>query len=163
MRIKDVMNSEPYILYEDDTLLEASQFMKQERIRNLTVVDSNGKLVGLITLREIINALTNNTQSELVKDVMLTHIKSVGQETPLKGAIEVMIINKFGCLPVVDSNRKLVGIISDLDLLKTLYDMVDLPEDFQTIEEQPTIARKLSYNINKCNPERVNKSHKLDR
>ena len=150
MRIKDIMNKEPYILYEDDTLLEASKFMKQERIKNLTVVDSNGKLVGLITLREIINSMSSNTQMGLVKDAMLTNIKAVSPETPLKGAIEIMLLNKFGCLPVTDNSRNLIGFVTEMDLLKTLYDLIDLPDDFKSIEEQPTFARKLSNKFNTC-------------
>ncbi len=150
MRIKDIMNKEPYILYEDDTLLEASKFMKQEKIRNLTVVDSSGKLVGLITLREIINAMSSNTQMGLVKDAMITQIKSVGPDTPLKGAIEIMLLNKFGCLPVTDSSRNLIAMVTEIDLLKTLYDLIELPDDFKSIEEQPTFARKLSNKFNAC-------------
>lgn len=54
MKVKDVMETNPYLLYEEDTVLHASKFMKEERIRNLPVADKEKKLVGLITLREII-------------------------------------------------------------------------------------------------------------
>ena len=130
MRAKDVMNKEPYILYGEDTILNASKFMKTERTRNLPVVDKSNKLIGLITLREIIEGLVRNADKALVKDAMVKEVKAIEPDTPLKGAIQVMLLNKFGCLPVVDKNKKLVGIITETDLLKTLYEMVTLPDDF---------------------------------
>ncbi len=133
MRAKDVMNKEPYILYEEDTMLDASKFMKKERIRNLPVVDKNNKLVGLITLREIIEGLASKPDKTLIGDAMLKDVKSIEPETPLKGAIQVMLVNKFGCLPVVDKNKKLLGIITEADLLKPLYEMVSLPDDFYNV------------------------------
>ena len=67
MRAKDVMNKEPYILYSDDTILNASKFMEKERVRNLPVVDKDNKLIGLITLREIIEGFAQKTEKALLK------------------------------------------------------------------------------------------------
>ena len=61
---------------------------------------------------------------------MKTEVITVQPGTPLIGALDVMIVNKFGCLPVVDNNRKLVGIISEIDLLKLLYKESKLPDDW---------------------------------
>ena len=130
MRIKDIMNLEPFILYEEDSISNASEFMKKEKIRNFPVVDKNSTLIGLITLREIITALSNDKKKTTVKDVMIKEVTAVEPDTPLKGAIEIMLINKFGCLPVVNKERKLIGIVTETDLLKTLYDVSTLPVDF---------------------------------
>lgn len=130
MIVADIMNAEPYVLHPDDTLLSSSNFMKEERVRNLPVVDKGGKLLGLITLREIIEALYSNTPKAVVKDAMLKEIVTVRPETPLKGAIEVMLVNRFGCLPVVDGEKNLLGMITETDLLKTLYDLTKVPNDF---------------------------------
>ena len=61
---------------------------------------------------------------------MNSKVISVEPTTPLIGALEVMIVNKYGCLPVVDSNRKLLGIISEIDMLKLLYKNSKLPDDW---------------------------------
>lgn len=136
MRVKDVMNTDIFILHEADDILQASNFMKKERIRNLPIVDERNRLLGLITLREIVDALVENKRKQTVGDIMIREAKAIGPDTPLKGAIEVMIINKFGSMPVVDSNRKLLGMITELDLLKKLYSMSDLPDDFYKAEEK---------------------------
>lgn len=130
MRVKDVMNTDIFILNVTDDIVQASQFMKKERIRNLPVVDDRNRLIGLVTLREIVDALTNGSKDLKIGDIMISEVKAIGPDTPLKGAIEVMLINKFGSMPVVDSHRKLLGMITELDLLKKLYSMADMPDDF---------------------------------
>jgi CBS domain-containing protein len=130
MIVADIMNSEPYVLHPEDTILSSSNFMKEERVRNLPVVDKTGKLLGLITLREIIEAAYGNTPKATVKEAMLKEIVTVRPETPLKGAIEVMLMNRFGCLPVIDKDKNLLGMITEADLLKTLYDLTKVPDDF---------------------------------
>ena len=136
MRAKDVMNKEIFILHETDDIFQASKFMKKERARNLPVVDERNKLIGLVTLREIVDALTERKNNVTIGDIMLSEVKAIGPDTPLKGAIEVMLINKFGSMPVVDSNRKLLGMITELDLLKKLYSMADMPDDFYRVDEK---------------------------
>ena len=129
MKVKDVMEPNTYFLYEDDTVLHASKFMKEEKIRNLPVIDRNNQLVGLITLREIIETVFHNPDQISVKASMLKQeqVTCVEPDKDLQGAIEVMMINKFGCLPVVDKKGKLIGIISEANLLKVLHKYSALP------------------------------------
>ncbi len=129
MKVKDVMESNINFLYEEDTILHASKFMKEERIRNLPVVDQNKKLVGLVTLREIIETIFHNPDQILVRSAMLKReqVTSVKSDVDLKDAIEVMIANKFGCLPVIDDKGKLIGLISEANLLKVLHKYSSLP------------------------------------
>ena len=130
MQVKDVMNTEPYLLYEEDTVLSASRFMKEERVRNLPVVDTAKKLVGLITLREIIETVFSNPEKIMIRDAMIKLIASVTPEMHLEEAISVMIKNKYGCLPVIDKNHILIGMLTEADLLKTLYKLTSKHEDF---------------------------------
>lgn len=134
MLVKDVMNTEPYLLHEEDTILSASHFMKQEKIRNLPVVDKNKKLTGLVTLREIIETVFTNPGKILVKDAMIKSVTSIKPDTPLKSAIEVMLINKYGCLPVIDNDNKLIGMVTESELLKTLYEISTLPDELLKVK-----------------------------
>ena len=119
MRVKDIMNTKITYLKEEQ-LLSVKDILSLENIRNIPVIDNNFKLTGLITYRELIQALTKKTDSVKVRDIMLSDVKTVTPDTPLKGALEIMILNKFGCLPVVDSHRRLMGIITEIDLIKNL-------------------------------------------
>ena len=129
MKVKDVIESNTYFLYEEDTILHASKFMKEEKIRNLPIVNQNKQLVGLITLREIIETIFHNPDQISVRSAMLHQEKvaCVKPDVELKDAIEIMLANKFGCLPVVDNDGKLIGIISEANLLKVLHKYSSLP------------------------------------
>ena len=130
MHIKDMMKTDLFVLNENDTIKNASDIMKLEKIRHIPIVDKDYRLVGLVTHRDLLRALAFKPGSIQIKEIMRKEVKAVGPDTPLKGAIDVMIVNKFGCLPVVDANRKLLGIVTEIDLLKTLYDISTMPSDF---------------------------------
>lgn len=126
MFVKDVMVNSTKLLYEDDTILSASKYMKEERIRNLPVVNKEtNKLIGLITLREIIETIFRDPSKILVKDAMIKQVESVTENVHLDKAISVMISNKYGCLPVVDKGNKLIGMVTEADLLKTLNEILE--------------------------------------
>ncbi|OGI06071.1 MAG: hypothetical protein A3I68_03035 [Candidatus Melainabacteria bacterium RIFCSPLOWO2_02_FULL_35_15] len=129
MKVQDVIETNACFLHEEDTILHASKFMKEERIRNLPVVDQNKKLVGLITLREIIETMFHNPDQILVRSAMLKQeqVVSVTQDIDLTQAIKIMMENKFGCLPVIDTKGILIGIISEANLLKVLQKYASLP------------------------------------
>lgn len=130
MYIQDIMNTYLFTLSEDDTISDASDVMKLEKIRHIPIVDKDYKLIGLVTHRDLIGALAKRLENFPIKDIMKKKVITVGPHTPLKGAIEVMIINKIGCLPVVHGEGKLIGIVTEIDLLKVLYDTVKIPSDF---------------------------------
>lgn len=123
MRVKDITISTSYFLNENDSVLEASKLMKSERIRSLAVLDESNKLTGLITLREIIDAISFQRDKSLVKDAMLKSPVSINPEMPIKFAVKIMLSNKFGCLPVVDNEAILVGFIAEIDFLKPLCEL----------------------------------------
>lgn len=100
----------------------------------MPIIDNRFKLVGLITHRDLIAAMSKNMGTISVKEVMMKTITTVGPDMPLKGAIEVMMLNKYGCLPVVDSINKLVGIVTETDLLQALYEISAIPADFYKVK-----------------------------
>lgn len=131
MLVKDVMKTESFF-FEEDQVISISDILGLEKVRNIPVIDKNKKLVGIITHRELMKALSKKSENISVKDYMVTEVIAVGPDIPLKGAIDIMIINKFGCLPVVSSDRRLLGILTETDLLQLLFKMVKLPDYFSS-------------------------------
>lgn len=131
MLVRDVMKTESFF-FEEDQVISISDILGLEKVRNIPVIDKNKKLVGLITHRELMKALSKKSENIAVKDYMVTEVIAVGPDIPLKGAIDIMIINKFGCLPVVSPDRRLLGILTETDLLQLLFKMVKLPDYFSS-------------------------------
>ena len=130
MRIKDIMQTNLFVLHEDDKLKDVTDVMKLEKIRHIPIVNKNHILIGLVTYKDLLRALALKPGNIQIKEIMKKEVKAVEPDTPLKGAIDVMIVNKFGCLPVVDAHRKLIGLVTEFDLLKTLYEITAMPDDF---------------------------------
>ena len=159
MYVKDLMTKQSYILSEDDDIYLAAKFMKEEKIRSLPVVNKENKLVGLVTLREIVDALiklsknelvpaiNKNSNDKLIINIMIKEVKAVTPDTPLKGAIEMMIVNKYNIVPVVDSHRKLLGVLTEQEVMKKLYELIELPGDFLAMGKVKETLKKIDNTL----------------
>lgn len=126
--VRDVM-TQPAVTVEPATLLlDAALTMRASALRHLPVTEQ-GRLVGLITDRDVqrcapsrlipiseedYNAVFADTN---VSRVMTREPRTVAPDTPLLAAIELMQESRYGCLPVVDDNDQLVGILTRGDLV----------------------------------------------
>ena len=120
--VEDLMTRELITLKPGDNLAQADTFMNRGRIRHLPVVDAGGRLVGLVTHRDLLKVFADRTREGSMAvaagDVMTTGVVTVTAQMRLTDALNLMIENKYGCLPVIDEAGVLVGIITQFDLLK---------------------------------------------
>ena len=127
--VKDVMSHELFTLGRNETLRVAEDLMKQERIRHIPVLDTDGVLAGIVTQRDLfrgilLRSLGYGSRAEerlldslLVKDAMHDEVVTTTPDTPLADAARVMLEKKIGCLPVVDGDQ-LVGLVSESDFVR---------------------------------------------
>jgi CBS domain-containing protein len=118
-------------LREDDDLFSIQRGMDKYKLRHLPVVNGD-KLVGLITHRDVMRFTHSSSEDDdidqaidlmkqeesFVADIMKRDVKTVGRDTPLKRAAQMLVENHYGCLPVVDEDNKLVGIITEFDFTR---------------------------------------------
>ncbi len=125
----------PVITVTPDTLIDdALRTMHQHHIRRLPVVD-NGKLVGLVTREAVLKAIPWSAASLSVLEtqyvlskvkvgkVMLRNVITVTEDIPVEDAARIMVDSKASCLLVM-RQEKLVGVITDVDLLSTTMEML---------------------------------------
>lgn len=115
------MATDLFTVRADDLVDLAASVMDWRHIRHVPVEDDEGRLVGLITHRALLRLLsrgteTQNTDSLTVREIMKTDPLTVSSTTPTLEAMELMRLNKVGCLPVVDDGQ-LVGILTSYDFL----------------------------------------------
>lgn len=129
--VLDLMSRPVRTLERNDMLSIADTVMRNERIRHLPVLDDAGRLVGILSQRDLffnalVRALGHGTVARdralgsiLVKEVMTEDVVTTTPETPITAAAQMMVDRKIGCLPVVEGNA-VVGILSESDIVSAV-------------------------------------------
>jgi acetoin utilization protein AcuB len=128
--VRTYMHFAPLTGHKDDLVRQAQQRMHSATIRHLPIVTEDGKLLGLLTDRDLRQAgassvpLLTRYEAPLllmtmqVKDIMTKDVYTVTEETTVAAAGQLFLDHKLGCLPVVDTDHRLVGILTVTDLLR---------------------------------------------
>ena len=139
MFVKSKMERNPITINPEASFFEARKLIQEEGIRHLPVVDNKERLVGLVTDRDIREAGPSDATLLSVQEInyLLGKLKVGGLMTPaeklititpdtvIEKAVQLLHDNKIGSLPVLDGN-KLVGIITETDILGLFVDVVGL-------------------------------------
>lgn len=117
MRIGDVMKKPVYTIPADEWLNIAATRMRDKRIHHM-VVTRDGKVVGMVSSRDVgpRGRPVNSRERATVSDAMTSPVVTVGPQTTLRQAANLMRGRSIGCLPVTEDDR-LVGIVTVSDLL----------------------------------------------
>ena len=126
--IQEMMESKVVTIAETAPLTEAEEKMRVRGIRHLPVVDKSGKLTGLFTQRDLYRILPSRLNEEepvdmsalkpyVLGDVMRRIPEALSPKDSVSKAVSLMWDKKYGCVPIVDADRKVVGIITAIDIL----------------------------------------------
>lgn len=134
--VHDIMTGKVTTLNHDAKLLEAVLLMRSSGYRHLPVVNG-GRLVGLLSDRDVQRAspsmfakMTPDEYNRIfettpVEKVMAREPVAVTPKTPVAEVVQMMHEQKFGSVPVVEEDNKLVGIVTTTDLLGLLSSLLD--------------------------------------
>ncbi|MCY7826084.1 choline ABC transporter ATP-binding protein OpuBA [Bacillus spizizenii] len=118
-RVDQIMNTKPVTITADKTLSEAIQLMRQERVDSLLVVDGEHVLQGYVDV-EIIDQCRK--KANLVGEVLHEDLYTVLGGTLLRDTVRKILKRGVKYVPVVDENRRLIGIVTRASLVDIVYD-----------------------------------------
>ena len=118
--VRDLMSSPVRTVTPDMPLSELASSLQEWGHTGVPVV-REGKLVGVISRRDLERAQREGRQSLPVSSCMAHQVRTVAPDAPLAEALEQMQTHNIGRLPVVEAER-IVGILSREDLLGYLYE-----------------------------------------
>ncbi len=146
-RVKEIMTRDTVSLNAEDTIHEALTLMGENRVSALPVLDRRERCIGILSTADLvdmtrdvdedlqqldlvdpvsqkflIDKLADSLGSEKVQTYMSESVTTVGPETLVGKATREMLRNRVHHLPVVDTDGRLVGILSTLDLLGVFAD-----------------------------------------
>jgi CBS domain-containing protein len=152
--VSDVMTKDIIWLEPEDQLGVAMETMKESKFRHLPVVDEHGKMIGIVSDRDIMRHLPfagkrpplepkgfrahlfkvdtkGANLKQTVDQIMTRKIKHVLPECSVCEAAKILRKSKIGCLPVTNKRKKLHGMVTVIDLMRSLLEVYKPIEDSQ--------------------------------
>jgi acetoin utilization protein AcuB len=134
MLVKNRMSADPVSVSPDDTLAHALRLTRAHRIRHLPVV-RDGELVGILSDRDLRSAMPSPLEVEdagraarlaetPVAQVMTAEVITTGPHDTVEDAARLLCRHRIGALPVVDAHGRLLGMISETDVLNAFAEVL---------------------------------------
>ena len=160
MFVSETMATDLITVEAETTLADAKGLMQDNNIRHLPVVDSKGKLLGIVTDRDMRDAQPSSlldseayertyaqVMQHKVKDIMTKDPLTISVFYTLQDTLLVMGKKKVGALPVIDEDGYLQGIMSTRDLLRSFTNIMGIGEPGTLlcilVKEQPGQMKKI--------------------
>lgn len=128
LTVDEVMTRAPITVRPDDGLLDAAAKMQTQHIRHLPVVDSDNKVVGVLSDRDVRTAVgdptrafeddTSSLNDLKVRDVMSSPAITTTKQTTCKEVAQLFVTRDAGAVPVIGHDERLIGIVSYIDILR---------------------------------------------
>ena len=116
-RSGSVMIENPYQINDNQTISTAFEIMNDKEVSGLLVVNSESKLVGILTERDVLFESPNS--DKLVSELMTKDVVTSKPNTTVSEAKEILKNNRIEKLPLIDDNRNIHGLFSTQDILNT--------------------------------------------
>ncbi len=114
--IKTIMKKRAVSIGEDKTLRDAISLMDKYDYKELPVVDANKRVVGILSYHDILSVIKFKNDTKVYR--FMKSCSKVKEDEDEKKVLDIMVSSGITGLPVVDENNKLVGFVSDYDILK---------------------------------------------
>jgi CBS domain-containing protein len=121
VKAKDIMSRTVTTVHEYANVMEVIKLLVEHNVTGLPVVDDSGRLLGMVTEKDILMLLLYdpNVKGKTVTDLMTTEITHFDEDENLMSIFESLVQSNFRRVPILSEGR-LVGIVSRRDIIKFL-------------------------------------------
>lgn len=138
MRVRNIMTTNVVAISLDETMDLVDEIMTSGHIRHMPVT-KGGRVVGIVSQRDLLRARLSSVQRYSERDrkefleeidvakVMTEEVSCVDPDDSVFEAARRMLEARFGCLPVIDQNGELLGLVTDTDVIR--YFVENFPEE----------------------------------
>jgi len=126
--VADVMIAKVVTLSAHHGFDDAVRLMNDRHFRHCVVVDMQGKLCGVISDRDVLRAMARNpnSRSKSLDQIMTRNPITVRRNTSILDAVSKMLSKRINCLPVVEDDGSVCGIVTSTDLLKSYQQVLEM-------------------------------------
>ena len=138
MLVQGWMTTDVITVSEDTPMMKASIIMKENKIRSLPILNKKGKLVGIVSDRDLRDASPSKATSldvhELnylistikIEELMTRNVVVVRPDETVEFAAILMLENKISSLPVINDKGSIIGIITQTDIFRVLINITGI-------------------------------------
>src|SRR5262245_51159954 len=125
MYVHEHMSPSPVTIRADLDLHSALRLLQERAFRRLPVTDAVGRILGVVTERDLLLAVSHYLNSPIdVENIMTRPVVTTTPDTLIAEAAMLMVGNKIGGLPVIDSDQRVVGIITESDIFRVFVELL---------------------------------------
>ena len=126
---RQILNAPVVSLSPTDSITEAWEIFRARRFRHIPVLNVTGRIVGILSDRDVLRETENPFLSSPVKvassaiqvqRVMTTHVLTAHPDVSIREIARVFFEERIGAVPIVDGSEELVGIVTRSDILRTI-------------------------------------------
>jgi len=124
MKVRDIMTAKPVCIPPETSLVDAARRMRDLDVGSLPIC-ADDRLIGMVTDRDLVVrglAADQDPKSRTVRDVMCPGIVFCLEENEVEAAARIMEDRQIRRLPVINEQKRMVGIISLGDIATRLAD-----------------------------------------
>jgi CBS domain-containing protein len=135
------MTPSPTVCQPQHTAIEAAELMKREDCGLVPVVSESGKLVGVLTDRDIVVKVVaegRDPRNTAVSEVMSTEVATCLPQETIQTAMEQMATRQVRRIPIVERDGSLIGIVAQADIATRVASSQETGQVVQAISEETT-------------------------
>ncbi|MGC8820503.1 MAG: CBS domain-containing protein [Fervidobacterium sp.] len=117
IKVEEFMTKDVVYVKPDRTVAQVKEILRLKRISGVPVVDDEEKVIGIISIEDIIKSLENGTLNGKVSEHMTKDVICLSKDTTMQEVMKQFERYRYGRFPVVDEYGKLVGIVTKNDIL----------------------------------------------
>jgi CBS domain-containing protein len=139
--VREIMTprSSLYVMGPDDSVAAAGRAMSVQRIHHIPVLDEDGRLIGLVSDRDVLAATApkrpgapTDASGLRLRDIMTTRIETVAAGCGIRHAALRLQALGVGCLPVMEDDA-LAGIVTDTDFVAVAINLIEVQEEIEPV------------------------------
>ena len=124
--VGDIASKDVISFSVDCSIKNAAKKLAEKEIDGAPVL-KDGKIVGVFTLTDLVNAIAEDREDSTVGELMSTNVVIVNEDLKIANAIEVMLKKSISRLIIADNNHVLLGIVTRTDLIDSMTNLKQFP------------------------------------
>ena len=132
----DIMTRKLFTLNPEMSVMDAAQLLLRQKVSGAPVLNEKKELVGILSELDCVNHISHcamtNSPPRPVGELMTTKLETVGPDTTLLTLAHIFTTKRYRRLPVVDAQGRLLGQLSRRDLMRALFEIMQVQQSKNT-------------------------------